>query len=40
MFRINFSAKKFQNAPEIGKRVQNSFSITIYVKTEGIQINS
>ena len=33
---------KFPNkkAPEIGKRVKNSFSVTICVETKGIQIKS
>ena len=33
MFRLNFPTKKFQQkAPEIGKRVLNSLSVTICVK--------
>ena len=35
-----FPNKKFQKAPEIGKHVQNSFSVTICIKTKGIQTNS
>ena len=32
--------KKFQKAPEIGECVKNSFTVTICIKTKGIQISS
>ena len=35
-----FLNKKFQKAPEIDKRVQNSLTVTICVKTKGIKIDS
>ena len=38
-FQNKFPNKKFQKAQEIGKCVKNSFSVTIYVKTKGIQVN-
>ena len=35
-----FHNEKFQKAPEIRKNVQNSFSVTICIKTDRIQMNS